>query len=189
MKVTSIIAAVAGAIFRVVMAVAVVYVIYRGAGICYDYGYRIFTEPAMTTGEGRRVTVTVSPDMSALDIGKLFEGRGLVRDARLFVLQYYLSEYREDVGPGTFDLSTAMTAEEMMQAMVVEEAGEEDGEGDSTGRGSSSGQGESSTESGPPAGGGAPGGEDGTEDAARDGMTGDGVTEDTEGLGGEPGTE
>ena len=73
----------------------------------------------MSAGEGRTVTVTVSPDMSPLDIGKLFEGRGLVRDARLFALQYYLSEYREDVGPGTFDLSTAMTAEEMMQAMVV----------------------------------------------------------------------
>ena len=130
MKVTSIIAAVAGAIFRVVMAVAVVYVIYQGAGICYDYGYRIFTEPAMSAGEGRTVTVTVSPDMSPLDIGKLFEGRGLVRDARLFALQYYLSEYREDVGPGTFDLSTAMTAEEMMQAMVVAEAEEEEGEGE-----------------------------------------------------------
>ncbi len=189
MKVTSIIAAVAGAIFRVVMAVAVVYVIYQGAGICYDYGYRIFTEPAMSAGEGRTVTVTVSPDMSPLDIGKLFEGRGLVRDARLFALQYYLSEYREDVGPGTFDLSTAMTAEEMMQAMVVAEAEEEEGEGDSAGRGSSSGQGESSSESGPPAGGGAPGGEDGTGDAAGDGMTGDGAPEDIEGLDGEPEAE
>ena len=120
MKVTSIIAAVMGAIIRVVMAVAVVYVIYRGAGICYEYGYRIFTEPAISTGEGRTVTVTVEPEMSAFDIGKLFESRGLVRDAKLFVLQYYLSECRADVGPGTFELSTAMTAEEMMQAMVVE---------------------------------------------------------------------
>ena len=112
-----------------------------------------------------------------------------MRDARLFALQYYLSEYREDVGPGTFDLSTAMTAEEMMQAMVVAEAEEEEGEGDSAGRGSSSGQGESSSESGPPAGGGAPGGEDGTGDAAGDGMTGDGAPEDTEGLDGEPEAE
>lgn len=148
MKVTSIIAAVMGAIFRVVMAVAVVYLIYRGAGICYDYGYRIFTEPAMTTGDGRAVTVTISPDMSVSDIGKLFEGRGLVRDARLFVLQYYLSEYREDVGPGTFELSTAMTVEEMMQAMVVATDEEEEDEGNST-----AGEGDSSSAGLPPAGG------------------------------------
>ena len=39
MKTLNIVGAVAGAIFRVVAAVAVIYVIYRGAGICYDYGF------------------------------------------------------------------------------------------------------------------------------------------------------
>ena len=120
MKAFSIIRAVAGAIFRVVAAVAVVYVIYRGVGICYNYGYRIFTEPAVAIGEGRTVTVSVTEEMNPMEIGELFESRGLIRDAKLFVLQYYLSEYVKDVGPGTFELSTAMTVEEMMQAMVVE---------------------------------------------------------------------
>lgn len=159
MKVTSIIAAVAGAIFRVVAAVAVVYLIYRGAGICYDYGYRIFTEPAMTVGEGRTVSVSITEDMSALEIGELLESRGLVRDARLFVLQYYLSEYIKDVKPGTFELSTAMTVEDMMAVMA--ETGEE-GNGESSvlqGAEPSSGEGSSAEESGsgdegmPPAGG------------------------------------
>lgn len=120
MKAFNIIGAVAGAIFRVVAAVAVVYVIYRGVGICYNYGYRIFTEPAVAIGEGRTVTVSVTEEMNPMEIGELFESRGLIRDAKLFVLQYYLSEYVKDVGPGTFELSTAMTVEEMMQAMVVE---------------------------------------------------------------------
>lgn len=185
MKVTSIIAAVADTILRVVIAVAVVYVIYQGAGICYDYGYRIFTEPAMSAGEGRTVTVTISPDMSPMDIGKLFEGRGLVRDARLFMVQYYLSEYREDVGPGTFDLSTAMTAEEMMQAMVVEKDEEEDGEEGSSGRGSASGA-ESSSEAGyPPAGGISPEAEGSGEDATG----GDATSGDTGDTTGEPDTQ
>ena len=64
--------------------------------------------------------------MSPSDLGKILESRGLVRDARLFTLQYYLSEYKDEVGPGVFDLSTSMTAEEMMQAMVIEK--EEDSE-------------------------------------------------------------
>ena len=127
MKVLNIISAVAGAIFRLVTAIVVVYVIYQGAGICYDYGYRVFTEPAVASGEGRSVTVTSTEDMSAFEIGKLFESRGLVRDAKLFTIQYYLSEYLKDVGPGTFELSTAMTAEDMMAAMVVEDP-EEDSE-------------------------------------------------------------
>lgn len=126
MKSGNVAMAVFGAIFRVVVAVLAVFLIYRGAVLCYDYGYRIFTEPAISSGEGRTVTVTVTEDMSASDIGKLFESKGLVKEAGLFTLQYYLSEFRADVKPGTFELSTSMTAEEMMEAMTV--APETDGE-------------------------------------------------------------
>ena len=56
----NIIAAVFGVIFRVVVVILVVYAVYRGAVICYDYGYRIFTEPAMTVGEGRTITFALS---------------------------------------------------------------------------------------------------------------------------------
>ena len=124
MKAKNIIGAVLGAIFRVVVTILVIYVIYRGAMICYDYGYRVFTEPAVSAGEGRTVTIAVTEDMTPSELAKILEGRGLVRDAKLFTLQYYLSEYREDVGPGVFDLSTSMTAEEIMAAMVVEKEDE-----------------------------------------------------------------
>ena len=128
MKSSNIVLAVFGAIFRVVVAILAVMLIYRGALACYNYGYRIFTEPAISSGEGRTVTVAVTESMSPSEIGKLFESKGLVRDARLFTLQYYLSEFKADVKPGVFELSTAMTAEEMMEAMTVTEE-EESGEG------------------------------------------------------------
>ena len=100
MKSSNLIVAVLGAIFRVVVAIAAVYIIYQGAILCYNYGYRIFTEPAVSAGEGRTVTVAITDDMSPKEIGQLFENKGLVRDARLFMLQYYLSEYVKDVKPG-----------------------------------------------------------------------------------------
>lgn len=119
MKPINIIGAVAGVILKVVVVILAVYYTYQGAMVCYDYGYRVFAEPAVATGEGRKVTVTVTEEMSPLDIGKLFESRGLVRDARLFMLQYYFSEHLKDVKPGTFELSTAMTVEEMMAVMAA----------------------------------------------------------------------
>jgi UPF0755 protein len=122
------IGAVCGAIFRAAVVIAAVYVIYRGADMCYDYGYRIFTESAISSGEGRTVTVAVTSEMSPKDIGNLLEAKGLVRDARLFALQYYLSEYRKDVKPGIFELSTAMTAEDMMAVMAGEGEEEETAE-------------------------------------------------------------
>lgn len=106
---------------------AVILLIYYGATTCYDYGYRIFMEPAMTTEENAQIVeVTVPADMSPKEIGELFEFAGLVRDGKLFTLQYYLSEFRKDVQPGTFHLSTAMTAEELMEAMTVTEELEEE---------------------------------------------------------------
>lgn len=127
MKATSVIGAVLGTILRVVAVVAVIYLIYQGSEICYDYGYRIFNEPAMTSEEhAKTVRVTITSDMSAWDIGKLLESRGLIRDSKLFVLQYYLSENLKEVGPGVFDFNTAMTAEDMMAAMVQEKPEEEE---------------------------------------------------------------
>lgn len=130
MKPANIIISVAGVIFRVAVIVLAVYFIYQGAMLSYDYGYRIFTEPAVSSGEGRTVTVAVTEDMSASDIGKLLANKGLIRDAKLFVLQYYLSEYRKDVKPGVFEMSTSMTAEEMMAVMAASADDDEGAQGE-----------------------------------------------------------
>lgn len=126
MKTGRLMTAVFSAIFKVVVAVAAAFIIYRGAVVCYDYGYRIFTEPAMSVGEGRTVSVTIKENMSPLEIGELMLNKGLTRDSKLFALQYLFSEYREDVKPGTYEVSTAMTAEEIMAVMApVEPSAEE----------------------------------------------------------------
>lgn len=120
MSVKSLIAAVCGTILKVAAAVLIIMLIYRGAIMAYDYGYRVFEEPAISAGEGRVVSVTITEDMSAGEMGQLFLSKGLIRDDRLFVLQYYLSEFRKDLKTGDFELSTAMTVEEMMEAMTKE---------------------------------------------------------------------
>ncbi len=118
MKTGNLITAVVGAVLRVAAVIVIVFLVYRGAVTCYDYGYRIFAEPAMSTGEGRTVTVTITENMSPQEIGTLFLSKGLIRDDKLFVLQYYLSEFKDDVKPGVFELTTAMAVEEMMEVMA-----------------------------------------------------------------------
>ncbi|MCM1119391.1 MAG: endolytic transglycosylase MltG [bacterium] len=125
MNAKSLIAAVCGMILKIVVAVGIIMLIYRGTILAYDYGYRVFEEPAMSAGEGRTVSVTITEDMSAKEMGQLFLTKGLIRDDRLFVLQYYLSEFRKELKTGDFELSTAMTVEEMMEAMTKEPVVEE----------------------------------------------------------------
>lgn len=83
----------------------------------FDFGYRVFTEPAIEAEPGTDVVVTIESSMGALDIGKELESKGLVRDANLFMLQLKLSAYAEDIIPGTYILNTSMEPKEMMIAM------------------------------------------------------------------------
>lgn len=127
MKTSKLILAVVSAILKVVVVVVVVLFIYKGAMTCYEYGYRIFEEaPMSATGEGRAVTVTVTEQMTPKEIGTLLLSKGLIRDDKLFVLQYHLSEFKKDVKPGTFELTTAMTVEEMMEVMASGPAQDEE---------------------------------------------------------------
>lgn len=119
MNTKHLIGAVAGMIIKVVVAVLVVMLVYRGAMTAYDYGYRVFMEPAVSTGEGRTVAVTISKDMSPSQMGDLLYKNGLIKDPKLFLAQYWLSEFRKDIRPGTYELTTAMTAEEMMEVMAT----------------------------------------------------------------------
>lgn len=126
MRTRQLISTVCGAIIKIAVLIVVIMVIYQGAILAYDYGYRVFMEPAVSSGEGRTVTVAITGDMTALEIGELFTSKKLVKDARLFAIQYMLSEFRTDVGPGIFELSTSMTAEEMMEAMARESETDEE---------------------------------------------------------------
>ncbi|MBP8967733.1 MAG: hypothetical protein KBG42_00460 [Lachnospiraceae bacterium] len=114
-------------VFRVVMWVIIVYFVVKGATRCYDLGYRVFTEePVAPVGYGREVTVEVPVDFNAKELGELFEEKGLSRDAILFAIQYYASEYREGVKGGTYTFSTDQTAEEMFAQMAELNAVEEE---------------------------------------------------------------
>ena len=102
-----------------VLIFAVTYIIRAGTS-AYEYGYRVFTEAPVSQGEGRTISVSVEEPVSAKDVGKMLEERGLIRDANLFVIQELLSENHDKMQPGIYDLSTSMTAEEMLSVMSAD---------------------------------------------------------------------
>lgn len=120
MKTRDIVLTVCETILKIAIVVIIGIFIYRGALVAYDYGYRIFEEAPMSEGEGREVVITIPEGMSAQEMGELLYKKGLIRDEKLFRIQYFLSEYKKDLLPGTFMLRTNMTVEEMLKAMTVE---------------------------------------------------------------------
>ncbi len=103
--------------FTVLILLVIFIGVFKASTFCYDFGYRIFTEKPMESEPGRDIVVQIDADDSAFAIGKMLEQKGLVRDSSLYVAQYYLSAYVNDLLPGTYTLNTSMTTKEMLIVM------------------------------------------------------------------------
>ena len=102
----------------ILIVLLVVYGTFRASYIAYDFGYRVFTEPAMEGEPGTTVVVTIAENMESMEIAEYLLQNGLIRDANLFWLQYQLSAYKGELKAGTYSLNTSMTAKEMLIIMA-----------------------------------------------------------------------
>ena len=103
---------------KVAFVIVVAMLISKYARIAYNYGYQIFSQSAVSSGTGRTVSFTVKSGDDVDTIADNVAGLGLITDKRLFKLQERFSEYHEKEKPGTYELSTAMTPEEMLTVMA-----------------------------------------------------------------------
>ena len=126
MKAGYLIGAAVETIIKVVVVAAVVIFIFRGAVKAYDFGYKVFADEPMSLSGGRTITVGVSENMTISDIAQMLEEKGLIEDAKLFVVQELLSAYHDEILPGIYDLSTTMTATEMLEIMATPAEGSEE---------------------------------------------------------------
>lgn len=117
--------ALAGTIFRFALYICIAVVIFWAGKSSYQFAYSVFNEQAISPGEGQEITVVVSEGDSAAKIGRTLENKGLISDARVFWVQELLSNYHNQIKPGTYVLSTAYTPSRMIEIMagVSEESG------------------------------------------------------------------
>lgn len=115
------------AIVKVVVLIIVIMAVYSWATKAYDFGYRVFTQEAVAEKPGISYSVTLTESTTPKQVAKALEEYGLIKDSKLFYVQYLLSDYRNKFVPGTYQLTTAMTADEMMQVMSQETAADETG--------------------------------------------------------------
>lgn len=112
---------VAGGFFRIVVYIAIVLLIFWLGKSSYSFGYDIFNQQAMSPGDGQEVTVVIPEGASVYNIGKTLKKKGLIEDARVFYIQEKLSTYKGKLKPGTYILSTAFTADQIMAVLAGEQ--------------------------------------------------------------------
>lgn len=126
MRSSKVVLRILSSVLSILFVLLILFGVIRAGEIAYDFGYRIFTEPAMEESPGKDVTVRVEEDMSGMELGRLLEQKKLVDDGVLFSIQLRLSAYSDKIKSGTYTLNTSLTAREMMQIM----AGDEEEAGD-----------------------------------------------------------
>ncbi len=122
------IVSVATAAVKIIVLVVIVRYVVGTAIMAYDFGYRIFTEEAVSAEPGTTYTVELSEETTPGQVAEALEDYGLVRDKDLFYAQYLLSAHKDKLMPGNYELSTAMTAEEMLAIMSSSNVDDEEDE-------------------------------------------------------------
>lgn len=123
MKPESNVLRIAGGVVRIGLLVIAAMFVMRVAKIFYNYGYEIFAQTPVSGEPGRIVTVTVEKGDSVRAIGEMLEEKGLIPEDPLnllFRLQERFSENHGKIAPGTYELSTAMSTEQMIQIMSAQ---------------------------------------------------------------------
>lgn len=118
MNARSIVFGVLDAVAKIVFVIVVVMLISKYSKLAYSYGYHIFNQQPVSSGTGRTVNFTVDRGDSVNTIADNLASVGLITDTTLFKLQERFSEYHGQEQPGTYELSTSMTPEEMISLMA-----------------------------------------------------------------------
>ena len=107
-----------GILRLLVLICLLVVLIYLGRQ-AYALGHEAFNEKPVDIGEGRTVVVTITDDMSTYQIGRMLRAEGLLTESALaFWLQELISEYHNEILPGTYALKTSMTTQEMFPILA-----------------------------------------------------------------------
>ncbi|MBQ2257687.1 MAG: endolytic transglycosylase MltG [Lachnospiraceae bacterium] len=126
MNAKQLLGAISAMIVRIVVAAAIIAVVFKLAISAYDFGYQIFADVPMSEGSGRTVSVVVSEGQSSKELAKMLEQKGLIKDANVFYIQEQLSDYKDMIKPGTYELSTAMNSEQMLAILCDVQAEQEE---------------------------------------------------------------
>lgn len=121
MNVKQLLGAVTGMIIKIAIAAVVIIFVFKAAVSAYDFGFQLFADIPVSEGEGRTVSVTISEMQDSKDVGKLLEEKGIIRDATAFIILAKLSESEDEIQPGSYELSTSMSMEEILEVLCATE--------------------------------------------------------------------
>ncbi len=111
--------AMSATVFKIcITAVVVLAVIFLSVS-AYDFGYAVFADAPLSTGEAQPVSVVITEDKDTMEVAELLESKGIIADAKIFYVQEMLSDTTGGIQPGVYELSPTMNAAEILAAITA----------------------------------------------------------------------
>lgn len=109
-----------GTMLKYVLIIVLILVFIRLSQKAYAIGYAVFSEETVDpAGSGTEVAVEITSSMTVNDIGTLLESDGLLKDGSVFPFQERFSSWHGEIMPGTYQLSSDQTPDEMLETMAA----------------------------------------------------------------------
>ncbi len=118
----------------------VIVLLVKISGVAHDFGYQVFGKVTASEAPGHDTTIEIDKGESTMNIASKLELNGVIVNKYSFFLKAKLKKY--NLMPGTYNLNTSMTYDEIFDILTVPSADESqdakdtDGSKDSGGSGS-----------------------------------------------------
>lgn len=106
------------AVLKILVLALVILVFVHIGKTAYSFGFRVFGEDTVSDPPGKKVAVTIEDDISASGLAGLLKSKRLIKDEKVFWVQYQLSQYKGKLKGGNYILNTSQTSEEMLAELA-----------------------------------------------------------------------
>ncbi len=128
MELKQVVSAIFGMMFRLLITIIMILMVYQLSTEAYSFGYLVFADIPKDMSPGFTKTVTISEGTGEWALAQSLQEEGIVEDAKVFYVQIMLSEHKDDWKPGIYELNTSMHSGEIiatLAGMIEEEDDEE----------------------------------------------------------------
>ena len=112
--------AMSATVFKICITAVVVLAVFYLSVSAYDFGYAVFADEPVSTGEGNVVSVVITEDKDSMEVAKLLESKGVIADAKIFYVQEMLSDTTGGIQPGVYELNSNMNSAEILAVITAE---------------------------------------------------------------------
>ncbi len=115
---TKVVFRILGLCVRLLLVVLVIAALFSFGRKSYDFGYRVYTEPAVDEVNGRSYIVNIDSGTTLKELAENLETSGMVNDGNLFYVQSKLMGFK--LTPGKYKVNSTMDKTELIKAMTPE---------------------------------------------------------------------